>query len=231
MRSCGASGMQMCGGDCSYGACGDQMCSGPTSQACGNCGMQTRTCDASTGQWSEWSECGGQGECAPGDSRECGSGGTQQCGSTCRWETNKCSGQQCSGPTTQRCEHCGQQTRVCDPNTGQFSAWSACRSSGVCEPGAMQQCGDGMQGCTAACQWSACTCSAGLTLCADGSCANLRSDDRCGTTCANARTCTDYQQCSQGRCVCRAGFTTCPGNACCGTGFVCAGPGECALAD
>jgi hypothetical protein len=180
---------------------GNMMCSGPESQACGNCGMQTRTCDTSTGQWSDWLECSGEGECKSGETGTCGTGGTKTCGSGCRWET-ACTGQECSGPLTQRCGRCGSgmQTRTCDSNTGQPSAWMVCEGEDGCTPSTSQACAGAnqVQRCTASCTWGPCTCTGGLTLC-DGSCIDVRSDpNHCGgcTPCSGTR-----PLCTQSRCV------------------------------
>src|SRR5205814_9206693 len=97
-------------------------CAGPTSQACGHCGTQTRTCDS--GQWSAWSACTGEGACSSGMSQACGTGGTQSCGGDCKW--GACGNQTCPGPSTQACGKCGTSTRTCDNATGTWSAWSPC---------------------------------------------------------------------------------------------------------
>src|SRR5205085_1459635 len=59
-ESCTGGGTRSGGGSCQWGAC-VVACSGPATQACGNCGTQTRSCDGSTGQWSAWSACTGEG--------------------------------------------------------------------------------------------------------------------------------------------------------------------------
>jgi hypothetical protein len=78
-QTCGANGQQTCGASCQWGTCS---CTGASSQACGNCGTQTRTCTGGT--WSGWGSCTGQGACAPNATVACGNGGTQTCGSTCQ---------------------------------------------------------------------------------------------------------------------------------------------------
>ncbi len=73
------------------------------SQACGNCGTQTRTvsCDTQTGSWitGSWSSCTGQGVCSPGasQSQECTGNMTgkqyRTCSSSCSWsawDTSSC---------------------------------------------------------------------------------------------------------------------------------------------
>jgi hypothetical protein len=203
------------------------MCAGPASQTCGNCGMQMRTCDASTGQWSEWLECNGEGECKAGETAACGNGGTKTCESDCQWGT-ACMGQQCSGASMQACGNCGQQTRTCDPNTGQFMDWSACQGGGPCKPGENGLCGvNRIHTCTADCTWGPCdTCRAPLTDCS-GICVNTRANDRmhCGS-CSNE--CATGQECSGGDCVhsCPSATIEC-GADCCTRTQVCIPGGRC----
>ena len=80
-------------------------CSGPSTQTCGcnNAGVQTRTCNTSTGEWSAWSACDAPATCT-------------------------CSGTKPA--TSQTCNSCGRQTRTvsCDTSTGEWSvgSWGAC---------------------------------------------------------------------------------------------------------
>ena len=80
-------------------------CSGPSTQTCGcnNAGVQTRTCNHSTGEWSAWSACDAPATCS-------------------------CSGTKPA--TSQTCNSCGSQTRTvsCDTSTGEWSvgSWGAC---------------------------------------------------------------------------------------------------------
>ena len=80
-------------------------CSGPSTQTCGcnNAGVQTRTCNTSTGEWSAWSACTVADEC-------------------------ECTGTKPA--TSQTCNSCGTQTRTvtCNTSTGEWSAgsWSTC---------------------------------------------------------------------------------------------------------
>jgi|GEM_PF-7018677 len=62
-------------------------CPGPRVRPCPSCGLQTRTCDAATGTWSDWSSCGGAGECALGEFvlNGCPNGMPQVCGPFCEW--------------------------------------------------------------------------------------------------------------------------------------------------
>jgi hypothetical protein len=155
VRACGSSGTQVCGANCQWGtACNDQVCGGPTTQACGNCGVQTRTCDSTTGRPSAWSACMDQGVCKPNATNACGSQGTQTCGQNCQWGS-ACTGQKCVEPKTQACGNCGTQSSTCDPNTGRAS-WSTCSGEGKCAPGDTQMCGSqGMRTCGNDCQWPA----------------------------------------------------------------------------
>lgn len=84
-EACGAGGTRTCSASCTWSSCAGQSCTGPSSQPCGNCGTQTRTCDATSGQWSPWSTCGSEGVCSPGTSQACGGAATQTCTATCTW--------------------------------------------------------------------------------------------------------------------------------------------------
>ena len=151
-QACGAGGTQICGGNCQWGTCGGQACAGVATQSCGNCGSQTRTCN--NGTWSAFSACAGEGVCAPATPQACGTGGTQTCEPTCQWGT--CTGQTCSGPTTQACGSCGSQSRTC--NNGTWSAWSTCAGEGACPALRTRGCaGGGTETCSASCSWGACT--------------------------------------------------------------------------
>lgn len=188
------------------GAGAAKMCSGPESQACGKCGMQIRTCDSSTGQWSQWAECKGEGECKAGETGMCGNGGMKTCKSDCKWDT-ACAGQKCTGPLSQTCGLCGGQTRTCDSNTGQFTDWTTCQQpGGACAPGSTQACSapHQVQTCTASCSWGLCTCVYGFNKCGD-SCVDTRSDDdHCGPSCSKCSGEGNGNipvKCHQSRCV------------------------------
>ena len=151
-QACGTGGTQTCGGSCQWGTCAGQTCSGNATQSCGNCGSQTRTCN--NGTWSAFSACAGEGVCAPATPQACGTGGTQTCEPTCQWGT--CTGQTCSGPTTQACGSCGSQSRTC--NNGTWSAWSTCAGEAACPALRTRGCaGGGTETCSASCSWGACT--------------------------------------------------------------------------
>ena len=73
------------GSDTSGGSdTGGGTCTGASSQTCGNCGTQSRTC--TNGAWGAWSSCSGGGVCASGTTQSC-TGGTQICTSACAWGT------------------------------------------------------------------------------------------------------------------------------------------------
>jgi hypothetical protein len=151
MKKCGTGGMQTCSPACQWGTCGGQTCTGPMTQACGNCGTQSRTCN--NGTWSDWGACMNEGMCAPGANQACGTGGMQTCTSACQWAA--CAGQTCTGPMTQACGNCGTQSRTC--SNGAWSPWGACMNEGACMPGATQACGmGGTQTCNPSCQWDTC---------------------------------------------------------------------------
>ena len=154
-QPCGRDGEQTCGGNCFWDVtCAGQTCEGPARRACGLCGTQTRTCDMMTAEYSDWSACFGEGECMPDAISTCGNGGERVCGGMCRWGAT-CTGQTCTGASSERCGDCGTRSRSCDTNTGTWSAWSECRNQGECTPGETQACGTGgMQTCTSACRWN-----------------------------------------------------------------------------
>ena len=74
------------------------MCTVGTSEtvACGNCGVQTRTCIAGT--WSDYSACSSEGECSAGATETCGNGGMRTCTTVCMW--NSCAGETPAAPAT-----------------------------------------------------------------------------------------------------------------------------------
>jgi len=154
-QPCGRDGEQTCGGNCAWDVtCAGQTCEGPARRACGLCGTQTRTCDMMTGEYSDWSACFGEGECMPDTISTCGNGGERVCGGMCRWGST-CTGQTCTGASSERCGDCGTRSRSCDTNTGAWSGWSECRAEGDCTPGETRTCGSGgTQSCSSTCRWS-----------------------------------------------------------------------------
>ena len=136
------------------------------SQACGNCGSQSRTCSGS-GQWGGWSGCAGQGACSGGqkENQACGNCGviTRTCNGSCQWGGwSGCSGEGvCVAGTAESipCGNCGHQTRACNGSC-QWSAWSGCQDGGECVPGAQEtgecgNCGTHSRSCGGSCQWDA----------------------------------------------------------------------------
>ena len=185
-QSCGTGGTQTCTSACLWGECMGQTCSGPSTQACGMCGSQSRTCN--NGVWSNWSPCSGEGACAPGSMQACGTGGNQVCTPACQWAS--CGGQSCTGPMTQPCGMCGNQSRTC--NNGVWSEFGACMNQGTCAPNATQPCGSGgTQTCTASCTWGGCTgqtCSGPMT-------------QACGMCGTQSRTCNNGVWSEFGACM------------------------------
>ena len=223
-EACPTGGRRSCGGDCTWGECMAQTCMGPSSRACGNCGTQTRTCQA--GMWTEWTACNGQGACVPNATQACAGGGTQTCGGSCQW--GECGSGVCAGPASESCGNCGTRTRTCDAASKKFSEWSACGAEGVCTPDTTRACGiGGMQTCRGDCQWG--------EGCANQMCEgeSVRLCGNCGT---QSRTCntengtwTEWGECTdQGECApnaartCgRSGVQICGGN--CMWDPICAG--------
>ena len=132
-----------CTNTCSWGPwteCGGAQCvPGETEeqkQSCGNCGEQTRTrsCGAncSWNSWSNWSSCGSQGSCAPGETESCGSDDCQvrTCNNNCQW--GSCSlkpGAECTWDG-------GSNFQCCGSNQWQFCSsscqWFPCDECSNC---------------------------------------------------------------------------------------------------
>ena len=172
--------------------CGQKSeCSGPTEQACGNCGTQTRTCEG--GEFSSWSQCQDEGECAvganeaceggsrtcdsrctwgkcqqcacsPGDTQAC-EGGEQTCGGSCQWDACVQYACQTGDKQTQDCGNCGKQVLTCTANHS-FSV-GECQDQGECVAGDFQACGGGnYHECSDKCAWGACAaveCTPGIS--------------------------------------------------------------------
>jgi hypothetical protein len=151
-------------------------CEGLPTEACGDCGTHTRTCQ--NGTWSAWSDCMNGGICSIGTTQPCGAGGTELCDSSCKW--GQCVGQTCFGPAIQACGNCGTQRRTCDAATAGWSAWGPCTEQGVCAPGTTEACGtNGTHACGGNCQWGAC----GSQVCSGAPSA------ACGNCGSQTRTC------------------------------------------
>ena len=191
-ETCSSGGVRGCGGDCRWGACFSTECAGPVTRSCGNCGTQTRSC--TEGEWSDWSTCQAEGECAPNTNEACGNQGSRSCGGSCRW--TECAGQRCEGPTTEACGNCGTRQRVC--NNGIWSNWSDCTGAGDCAPNSRQACGNGgTQSCGGNCHWATCT----------GQRCDGASSEGCGNCGTHTRSCnngvwSNWSACSsQGACA------------------------------
>ncbi|HVH45477.1 MAG TPA: hypothetical protein VM925_24155 [Labilithrix sp.] len=177
-ETCEAAGTRTCSGKCQWSQCEPKKtCDGPSSEACGNCGTRTRSCDAK-GQWSEWSACTDEGVCALNATQACGTGGTQTCTAACAW--GACTGQTCTGASSEPCGNCGARTRSC--NNGTWSEWSACGGEGVCTPNATEACGSGgTRTCNASCSWNSCV----------GQTCTGSSTQPCGNCGTQSRTCNN----------------------------------------
>lgn len=185
-------GEQQCAANCQWGGCQQFECEPGDSEpvACGNCGVQTRTClDNHT--WGALGACEGQGECSAGDFAACGGNSYHECSDTCTW--GACNPVTCVPGTSDSevCGTCGTRNRTCVK--GEWSAFGNCTNQGTCEPNDTQACGNqGTQTCNVSCQWSNCT----GQVC-DGSPVEL-----CGNCGFRSRTCNNGTW---------SGFGTCTG--------------------
>lgn len=210
-------------------------CSSPgksESAPCGKCGTQSRICQSS-GVWSDWSSCGGEGVCSPGesDSAPCGTSGTKtrSCSSSCTWGAyGACMGDAppCGtlGATeSEACGKCGTRSRTC--MSSGWSSWSVCGGEGVCTPGTTDSAtctggGTKTRVCDTTCTWGAYgSCIGGTTsACASGTinqtfssssftgmwgCKGTSYWSSAGSLCA-----TGYHLCSSAEFKTRVGFTT-----------------------
>ena len=119
-------------------------CVGEATQACGcqNAGIKTRTCDTSTGTWSDWGGCsvGACKTCSGSDWTRCGCDGAGIAYGTCNpltgeWEWGNCDVGDCKecNPATQppyqkSCGSCGTQyfDVQCDKINGNwYISWSS----------------------------------------------------------------------------------------------------------
>jgi YVTN family beta-propeller protein len=211
---CASGGFRTCGGSCQWTAtCAGQTCAGAPVGVCGNCGMRSRACDTSTGTWSDWSTCSGEGGCAPGASRACGTDGTETCGPACQW--GPCENQRCEGAASEKCGNCGTRARTCQ--NGVWSDWTPCTGEGACAANAAQTCGSGGQrACSTACQWGpcfeACAISNGgcdpLTTCTNAGTGRLCGPCPAGFSGTGATGCVDLDECATGNGGCDP-LTTC----------------------
>lgn len=149
-------GEQQCNGNCQWAACVQYACQAGDAQErdCGNCGKQTLTCLANH-TWSA-GQCQNEGECSAGDFQSCGGASYHECSDACSW--GACAAVACTPGTSdsQSCGNCGTKTRECVK--GQWGAFGACKTAGVCAPQDSQACGNGgTQTCNNSCQWNACS--------------------------------------------------------------------------
>jgi hypothetical protein len=139
--TCGSGDMRTCSAQCQWGACSGQTCTGPTTQAFGNCGTQSRTCD--NGAWSSFGACAGEG-CAPNSMQAC-AGGTQTCNAECQWgacvpATCASVGWQCGSDSDGcggrfNCPACPPRQR-CDTTSHTCELACSCPALSICcEPG------------------------------------------------------------------------------------------------
>ena len=202
-----------CDGETDEG-CGVCTAGTTQSQSCGNCGTQSRTCQANN-QWGDWSDCTGQGTCIPTttESQSCGLGGTQSraCSSSCEWNSwGLCIGQgMCNQGETQSqsCGNCGTQTRDCQSDN-QWSFWSSCTGEGACTQGEQQSQSCGLGGtqsraCSSSCEWNSWGICTGQGLCLPGA-KRYQSCGNCGTqtkTCKLSFQWNNWEDCiGQGMC-------------------------------
>lgn len=152
VQTCGNGGTQICSVTCQWDACTNQSCVGPASQACGRCGIQTRTC--TNGAWSAWSACANEGACAPNSVQACNNGGTQTCTNSCQW--GACVNQGCIGCV--ECQTCVNAACQPAPNgTACSSDNNPCTEDscqgGLCQHSSIQndcgawKCGSSPSGC------------------------------------------------------------------------------------
>ncbi len=131
-------------GDCGVCTPGDR-----EERTCGFCGNEARTCGGD-GQWGDFGECGGQGECRAGAEEACGNCGVRRCGDDCRWGPCE-GGGECRPGESRGCGNCG--TQRCNDSC----RWGGCDGQGVCAPGSSGACGEcGMRSCNGSCQWEGC---------------------------------------------------------------------------
>lgn len=123
-------------GDCAAG----QM----DTQACGNCGTHTRSCDAN-GNWLDFGACGGEGACAPASTRNspCGQCGTTQdtCSDVCAWTAGACADEGPCQPGAEDEEACatgGTHVRTCGADC-HWGDYGECGGA-ECQDGAQQAC-------------------------------------------------------------------------------------------
>jgi hypothetical protein len=138
-------------------------------EGCGYCGTRSRTCGGDL-RWTNWSTCGGSGECEAGttDDASCGNcnlgSWRRTCDPTCHWGSfGACvGGGECAAGTeaTEPCGSCDDGLRTHTCTAGCFwGTWGGCVGAG-CTPDATesQACGNCEAGtqsrsCTGTCAW------------------------------------------------------------------------------
>jgi formylglycine-generating enzyme required for sulfatase activity len=94
--------------------------------ACGICGTDTQTCNAS-GTWQSGA-CVGQGVCTAGIVQSCNTYGTQACGTNCEWDVCSCPPAPVCTPGMKQCAAVASAVQTCDA-CGQWGAGVACSGS------------------------------------------------------------------------------------------------------
>lgn len=136
-------------------------CSGPSSQSCGLCGTQSRTC--TNGTWSAWGSCTGEGVCQANATQSCSTtlaGGSQTCTGECQWGTCACASDQsmcpgaagaaptcvATGSDEHNCGACGNDCTLLSHVSAAGVACAAGQCTYTCTPG-YADCGDAGTGC------------------------------------------------------------------------------------
>ena len=187
-------------------------CIGVTSEACGLCGVRTRTCN--DGVWSSWSICKNATSCNPTQTKKITLVNVKADDSIQnKWPTNPATN--CTPNTTATCGNCGKKTCLAD------GKWGACQNEGVCSAGSIKTCAVGSVTCTAQCQWPICPttdCSPNTTDDC-GNCGEMTCQAN-GTwgSCQNQGVCSPgtTKDCTVGNVTCTADcqWPTCPTTTC-----------------
>ena len=208
-------GLVTCNSTCRWGTC-EKMCNPSTrpTEACGNCGKRTVTCDTTRGEWVVGQECSNQGECSPNMKKAC-AGGQLTCDAMCRWGTT-CTPVPCTAPKpVEPCgTMCGTKVATCDPNDGMWDVGTACENQGACVPKQTKACTGGLQTCEDNCMWGTCKalpCTkpkpmepCGMCGVKAAECNPNTGDWVVGTACEGQGECSpeDVKACTGGRQVC-----------------------------
>jgi len=234
-RRCGSGGTQTCAATCQWPtACTGQACTGESTQACGRCGTQSRTCDGSTGEWSVWGTCTGQGQCTPGQidscdaltTRTCGAncvfGACDQCVSTAAECDDQCVNLQTDSANCGACNtDCGGRPcegGECQCESGTHDCNGTCRRNDD-----VNWCGNGTDanpGCTPCalpsgapmgaiptCPGGVCgsTCPPGTITCGTGGNLTCTANNTTSNCGACGNACTPGESCQNGQCTCPGG--------------------------